>query len=147
MNKVILLGNLGEDPTVKQFENGNSVANFSLATSESYKDKNTGEWQNKTEWHKIAVFGNAVNYVFSYLTKGSKVLIEGKIQTRSWEQDGTTRYITEIIVPPYGGSIKRLDKNPANEGSQQQAPQQQRQQQPVAAAQDLQHNPEDDLPF
>ena len=149
MNKVILLGHLGDDPSVKQFDNGNSVANFSLATSESYKDKNTGEWQNKTEWHKVSVFGNTVNYVSKYLAKGSKVLIEGKIQTRSWEQDGVTKYITEIVVPPYGGSIKGLDKAPESNGQQQQAPQQQqqRQQQPTQAAATLAAIDEEDLPF
>lgn len=99
VNKVILVGNLGNDPEVKTMTNGQAVANLSLATSETWKDKNTGEDQERTEWHRVVCFRRLGEIAGEYLHKGSKVYIEGKIQTRSWDdQNGQKRYTTEIIA-------------------------------------------------
>lgn len=94
INKVLLIGNLGKDPETKEFDGGKTVTNFSLATSESYKDK-SGEWQERTEWHDITAWGGA-SMSAQRLSKGDTVFIEGKLQTRSWEQDGQKRYKTEV---------------------------------------------------
>lgn len=98
VNKVILVGNLGNDPEVRYMPNGNAVANVSLATSETWKDKNTGEQQEKTEWHRVVFFNRLAEIVEQYVKKGSKLYIEGRLQTRSWEQDGVKRYTTEIVA-------------------------------------------------
>ena len=99
VNKVILLGNLGRDPEVRNFPNGGKVANFSIATSETWKDRNTGERRERTEWHNISITNEAlVRVAEQYLKKGSKIYIEGQLQTRKWEQDGQTRYTTEIVA-------------------------------------------------
>jgi len=98
LNKVILIGNLGRDPEIRYSQQGLAVVNFSLATSESWTDKNTGERQDKTEWHKIVVFGKQAEVCEKYLSKGKQVYIEGRLQTRSWEKDGHTNYTTEIVV-------------------------------------------------
>ena len=97
VNKVILVGNLGKDPEVRHLENGTPVASFSIATSESYKDRNSGERVEKTEWHNIVLWRGLAEVAEKYLRKGSQVYIEGKLQTRSWEKDGVTRYTTEIV--------------------------------------------------
>ncbi len=99
VNKVILIGNLGKDPEVKYAANGNAVANITLATSESWKDKNTGEQVDKTEWHRVVFFRRMAEIAAEYLKKGSKVYIEGKLQTRKWQdQSGQDRYTTEIVA-------------------------------------------------
>lgn len=98
LNKAMLIGNVGQDPEIRHMPNGSAVANLSVATSETWKDKNTGDKQEKTEWHRVVVFGNLANIVESYVRKGSKLYIEGKIQTRSWEQDGAKKYSTEIVA-------------------------------------------------
>lgn len=98
INKVILVGNLGHSPDVKQLPDGNTVANISLATSERWKDKTTGEQQERTEWHRVVFFGRLAEIVDEYVKKGSKIYVEGKLQTRSWEKDGVKRYTTEIIA-------------------------------------------------
>ena len=98
INKAIILGNLGKDPEVKYMPNGTAVANFSIATSETWKDKAGGESQEKTEWHNCVAFGRLAEIIEQYVKKGSKVYCEGKIQTRSWEKDGVKRYTTEINV-------------------------------------------------
>ena len=99
VNKVILLGNLGKDPEVKYMPNGNAVANITLATSETWNDKSSGEKQEKTEWHRVVFFGKLAEIVGQYLKKGSKIYVEGKLQTRKWQgQDGQDRYTTEIIA-------------------------------------------------
>ncbi len=99
VNKVILIGNLGADPEVKYMPNGGAVANVTIATSESWKDKNTGEAQEKTEWHRVVFFRRIAEVVGEYLKKGSKVYIEGKLQTRKWQdQSGADRYTTEIVA-------------------------------------------------
>lgn len=97
VNKVILVGNVGNDPEFRVMPNGNGVANVSLATSETWKDKNTGAQQEKTEWHRVIFFNRLAEIVEQYVKKGSKLYIEGRLQTRSWEQDGVKRYTTEIV--------------------------------------------------
>ena len=98
INKAIIVGNLGQDPEIRYTPNGGAVANITVATSEQWKDKQTGEKQEKTEWHKVVFFGRLAEVVGEYLKKGSQVYIEGKIQTREWEKDGVKRYTTEIIA-------------------------------------------------
>jgi len=113
VNKVILVGNLGKDPEIRTLENGRKVANFSLATSESYKDRN-GERVERTEWHNIVFWGPVADVIERYVKKGSKLYVEGKLRTRSYEQDGVKKYITEID----GQSMTMLDsKGGADSGS------------------------------
>ena len=97
VNKVILVGRLGKEPEVRNLENGASVANFSIATSEVYKDKTTGERKESTEWHNIVLWRGLAEIAQKYLHKGDMIYIEGKLRTRSWEKDGVTRYTTEVI--------------------------------------------------
>jgi single-strand DNA-binding protein len=97
VNKVILVGNVGNDPEVRYMPNGNAVANISIATSDTWKDKTTGDQQEKTEWHRVVFFNRLAEIVEQYVKKGSKLYIEGRLQTRSWEQDGVKRYSTEIV--------------------------------------------------
>ena len=99
VNKVILIGNLGKDPEVRYMPNGNAVANVTLATSESWKDKNTGETQERTEWHRVVFFRKLAEIVGEYVKKGSKIYVEGRLQTRKWQdQSGQDRYTTEIVA-------------------------------------------------
>jgi single-strand DNA-binding protein len=99
VNKVILIGHLGADPETKSMPSGMSVANLSLATSESYKDKQTNEWQERTEWHRVAMFGRLAEIAGEYLRKGSQVYIEGRLRTRKWQdKQGNDRYSTEIVA-------------------------------------------------
>jgi single-strand DNA-binding protein len=98
INKVILVGNLGNDPEVRYMPNGNAVANISLATSDSWKDKTSGEQQEKTEWHRVVFFNRLAEIVEQYVKKGAKLYVEGRLQTRSWEQEGIKRYSTEIVA-------------------------------------------------
>lgn len=97
VNKVILVGRLGKDPEVRNLENGVSVANFTLATSESYKDKTTGEKKEVTEWHNIVLWRGIAEVAAKYLHKGDMIYVEGKLRTRSWEKEGVTRYTTEVV--------------------------------------------------
>ncbi|ADR22568.1 hypothetical protein MATR_35860 [Marivirga tractuosa] len=97
VNKVILIGNLGKDPEVRHLDNGASVANFSIATTETYKDRNSGERVDQTEWHNIVLWRGLAEVAEKYLKKGDSVYIEGKLRTRSWEKDGVTRYTTEVV--------------------------------------------------
>lgn len=98
LNKVMLIGRLGKDPELKYANNGNAIASFTMATSETWKDKGSGDKKEKTEWHRIVAFGKLGEICGKYLTKGKQIYIEGKLQTRTWEQDGVTRYTTEIVV-------------------------------------------------
>ncbi len=111
VNKVIIVGNLGRDPEVRTMQSGDKVANFSVATSERWKDRNTGEMQERTEWHRVVIFGRTAEVAEKYLRKGSKVYIEGQLQTRKWEdnQTGQERYTTEIAIRPYRGEMTMLD--------------------------------------
>lgn len=115
INKAILLGNLGNKPELKYSSNGSAICSLSVATSESWKDKNTGESKTTTEWHKVSVFGKLAEIAGQYLDKGSKVYIEGKIQTRKWQdKEGKDRYTTEIVVSGFGGVLKMLDNKGEN---------------------------------
>ncbi len=111
INKVILIGNLGRDPEVRAMQSGGKVCNLAIATSESWKDKNTGERKEKTEWHRVVLFNEAlVGLAERYLRKGSKVYIEGQLETRKWQdQNGQERYTTEIVLRPYKGELTFLD--------------------------------------
>ncbi len=111
VNKVILIGNLGADPEVRTFQNGGKVCNLRIATSETWKDRNTGERREKTEWHSVAIFQEGlVRVAEQYLKKGSKVYIEGKLQTRKWQdQSGQDRYSTEVVLQGIGGNLTMLD--------------------------------------
>jgi single-strand DNA-binding protein len=109
VNKVTIIGNLGKDPEVKSMQNGNKVCNMTVATSESWKDKSTGERKEKTEWHRVVIFGNLAEIAEKYLKKGSKVYVCGSLQTRSWEKDGAKQYTTEVVLQPFGGELVLLD--------------------------------------
>ena len=122
LNKVLLIGRLGADPEIKQMVNGKSVARLSLATSQSWKDKNTGEKKEKTEWHRIVVFNEGlVNVVKQYLKKGAQVYIEGQISTRKWkdEKSGQDKYSTEVIIQGYNSSLTMLGSGMKNDNSSQ----------------------------
>ena len=111
VNKVILIGNLGRDPEVRNFQNGGKVCNLRIATSETWKDRNTGERKERTEWHTVAIFSEPlVRVAEQYLKKGSKVYIEGQLETRKWQdQSGQDRYSTEVVLRPYRGELTLLD--------------------------------------
>ena len=111
VNKVILVGNLGRDPEVRQFQNGGKVCNLRVATSENWKDRNTGERREKTEWHSVAIFSEPLARIAEqYLRKGSKVYLEGQLETRKWQdQSGQDRYSTEVVLRPYKGELTLLD--------------------------------------
>lgn len=109
VNKVILVGTLGADPDVKYAANGNAIANLSVATSEEWNDKNTGQKQQKTEWHRVSIFGKLAEIAGQYLTKGSQVYLEGKLQTRKWQdQNGQDRYTTEVVLSGFDGNMQML---------------------------------------
>ncbi|NNE89132.1 MAG: single-stranded DNA-binding protein [Silicimonas sp.] len=118
VNKVILVGNLGRDPEVRTFQNGGKVCNLRIATSENWKDRNTGERREKTEWHSVAIFSEPLARVAEqYLKKGSKVYIEGQLETRKWQdQSGNDRYSTEVVLRPYTSTLTMLDGRGDNQG-------------------------------
>ncbi|WP_062770481.1 single-stranded DNA-binding protein [Sphingopyxis terrae] len=111
VNKVILIGNLGADPEIKSFQNGGKIANMRIATSESWKDKQTGEKKERTEWHNVVINGDGlVGVVERYLKKGSKIYVEGQLRTRKWQdKDGNDRYTTEVSIAGMGGKLVMLD--------------------------------------
>ena len=121
INKAILVGNVGKDPEIRSLNNGNQVASFSLATSETWRDKSSGERKEKTEWHRISVFQEGlVKVVNDYVRKGAKLYIEGKIETRKWtDNSGQERYTTEIVLSGFDGKLQMLDGR--NDGGQQRA--------------------------
>ncbi len=150
VNKVILIGNLGRDPEIRNTQDGREIANITIATSESWKDKNTGERKEKTEWHRVVIFNeNLVKVVKNYLKKGAKVYIEGALQTRKYtDKDGTEKYSTEIVLQGFNGSLtmldgKRDDAGSSDYGSQQSysAPQSNMASKPAAELMD------DEIPF
>lgn len=117
INKVILIGHIGQDPEIRAFQSGDKVASFSLATSESWKDKASGERKERTEWHKIVVFNQGlIKLCESYLAKGSKVYVEGQLETRNYDKDGVKHYTTEIVLRPYNGQITMLDGRKDSDG-------------------------------
>lgn len=138
VNRVILVGTLGQDPEVKYLTNGNAVCNLSLATSEQWKDKQSGEKKEKTEWHRVVMFGKVAEIAGEYCRKGSQVYIEGKLETREWEKDGVKRYTTEIKVDMQG-TMQLLGGKPSDGGNAAPRQQQSRPQQSQQAA------PPDDL--
>ena len=120
LNKVLLIGRLGADPEIKQMVNGKNVARLSLATSQSWKDKSTGEKKEKTEWHRVVIFNEGlVNIVQQYLKKGANIYIEGQLATRKWkdETSGQDKYSTEIVLQGYNSSLTMLDSKSRNENS------------------------------
>ncbi|UWQ73085.1 single-stranded DNA-binding protein [Leisingera sp. M658] len=120
LNKVMLIGNLGRDPEVRSFQNGGKVCNLRIATSENWKDRNTGERRERTEWHSVAIFSEGlVRVAEQYLRKGSKVYIEGQLQTRKWQdQSGQDRYSTEIVLQGFGSTLTMLDGRGEGGGGQ-----------------------------
>ncbi len=144
VNKAILIGNLGKDPDVRYAPNGDAITNITIATTESYKDK-SGEKQEKTEWHKVAFFGKLAQIAGEYLKKGSQVYVEGRIQTRKWQdKDGQDRYTTEIVadrMQTLGGRGEAQERPPAQHHERQQP--QRPAQQPKGAFDDM----DDDIPF
>jgi single-strand DNA-binding protein len=114
VNKVIIIGNLGRDPEVRSFQNGGKVCNLSVATSETWRDRNSGERREKTEWHRVAIFNERLaDLAQQYLRKGSKVYLEGQLETRKWQdQSGQDRYSTEVVLRPYKGEMTFLDGGP-----------------------------------
>ncbi|EJG1692679.1 single-stranded DNA-binding protein [Vibrio parahaemolyticus] len=171
INKVILVGNLGNDPEIRYMPNGGAVANITIATSESWRDKATGEQREKTEWHRVVLFGKLAEVAGEYLRKGSQVYVEGQLQTRKWQdQSGQDRYSTEVVVQGFNGVMQMLGGRaqggaPAMGGQQQQqggwgqpqqpaqqqynAPQQQQQapQQPLQQYNEPPMDFDDDIPF
>lgn len=119
VNKVILVGNLGNDPEVRAMQSGDKVVNLSVATSESWKDKATGERKENTQWHRVVIFNQGlVNVCQNYLKKGSKVYIEGQLETRKWtDQSGVEKYSTEVVLRPYRGELTMLDSKGGGGGS------------------------------
>ncbi|EHR5466052.1 single-stranded DNA-binding protein [Vibrio parahaemolyticus] len=163
INKVILVGNLGQDPEVRYMPNGGAVANITIATSDQWRDKATGEPREKTEWHRVVLFGKLAEVAGEYLKKGSQVYIEGQLQTRKWQdQSGVDRYSTEVVVQGFNGVMQMLGSRPQNphaggwgQPQQPQHPQQQQQQyrgpQQQQAPQQQYNEPpmdfDDDIPF
>lgn len=153
VNKVILIGNLGQDPEVRYMPNGGAVCNITLATSETWKDKNSGESQERTEWHRVVMFRRLAEVAGEYLKKGSKVFIEGKLQTRKWQdQQGQDRYTTEIVadnmqmLDSRGGSADFAPSGPRQAASSQPAPQSASHSAPQSSA-PVNDSFEDDIPF
>lgn len=150
VNRVILVGNCGDEPSIRYMPNGNAVATVSLATSDTWKDKNTGEPQERTEWHRVVFFGKIAEIVGQYVHKGSKLYVEGRLVTRKWtDQQGIERYTTEIVVD-MGGTMQLLDSRqdqPQQQASQQQAQQNRPQQNQQAAAPDYNEFDDESIPF
>lgn len=155
INKVILIGNVGGNPDVRYLPNGNAVTNLTLATSDSWKDKQSGQIQERTEWHRVSLFGKIAEIAGQYLVKGSKIYIEGRLQTREWEKDGVKRYTTEIVVD-MSGTLQMLDSRGDGQGDKpaqsKQRPQQQLPTHTTNAHANMQPEPnydsfDDDIPF
>lgn len=142
INKVIIVGNLGRDPEIRQTQDGMKIANFSVATSESWKDKNTGERRDKTEWHRVVIMNDRLSEIVEkYVKKGSKVYVEGQLQTRKWtDQSGMERYTTEILLSRFKGELHLLDSRGADMNDQQ--PQESYNDMPSFS-----NNIDDDVPF
>ena len=151
VNKVILVGNVGNDPEVRYMPNGNAVANISLATSDSWKDKTSGEQQEKTEWHRVVFFNRLAEIVEQYVKKGSKLYVEGRLQTRSWEQEGVKRYSTEIVASEMQMLDGRAGPQEMNDnafGQSQRSPEPSQSEGQSKAAQPANFdNFDDDIPF
>lgn len=147
--RVIICGNVGKDPEIKSFTNGGKIANFSIATSETWKDKQTGEKKERTEWHRISVKDIKLieNVVEKYVKKGGTVLIEGKLETRDWEKDGVKHYTTEVVLKPFDGSLTLMGSKKQSGDAAQSGPvatPAALQSGPAAGAADF---PDDEIPF
>ena len=150
LNKALLIGRLGADPEIKQMVNGKSVARLSLATSQSWKDKNTGEKKEKTEWHRIVVFNEGlINVVQQYLKKGAQVYIEGQLSTRKWkdEKSGQDKYSTEVIIQGYNSSLTMLGGSGGSGSSASDSSSQQISKNPDDSSQVSQNDLDDEIPF
>ena len=153
LNKVMLIGNLGRDPEIRYSQQGMAMVNFSIATTERWTDKNTGDRQERTEWHRIVVFGKQAETCEKYLSKGSSIYIEGRLQTRSWEKDGQTNYTTEVVATNFQFLGGRSDNQSQGGGGYQQnstQPQNNQYQQPTNPGMTgggQQPIPDDDIPF
>lgn len=150
VNKVILVGNLGQDPEVRYMPSGGAVANITLATSESWRDKATGEMKEQTEWHRVVLFGKLAEVAGEYLRKGSQIYIEGQLRTRKWtDQAGAEKYTTEIVVN-VGGTMQMLGGRPSN-GANNPTPKTSQQQSQNPPASPASNEPpmdfDDDIPF
>ncbi len=146
VNKVIIIGNVGKDPEIRQMQDGFKIANFSIATSESWKDKNSGERKEKTEWHRIVVMNERLSEIVEkYVRKGSKLYVEGQLQTRKWtDQSGMDRYTTEVVIGRFKGEITLLDSRNSGggfDGASQSQPQQSYSEPEIPASID------DEMPF
>lgn len=147
INKVILVGNVGQDPEIRSTQDGREIANFSLATSESWKDKNSGEKRDKTEWHRVVIFSQGlVGITKNYVKKGSKLYLEGQLQTRKWtDNQGVEKYTTEIVLQNYNSSLQLLDSRGGSNDAQF-APQQSQQQSSSSNNFAVEEN-DDEIPF
>lgn len=140
VNRVTLLGNVGKDPEIRRTQNGDPIANLSIATSDKWTDKQTGEVREKTEWHRVVIFGPLAGVAEKYVRKGSKLYVEGQLQTRKWQdQQGQDRYSTEVVLNNFGATLVLLDKANGQDGGTQQRAQTQTQ----TTAQEMQ----DEVPF
>ncbi|MBI6188706.1 single-stranded DNA-binding protein [Providencia rettgeri] len=146
--KVILIGHLGQDPEIRYMPNGGAIANLTLATSESWRDKQSGEMREKTEWHRVIIFGKLAEVAGEYLKKGSQIYIEGSLQTRKWQdQSGQDRYTTEVVVN-IGGSMQMLGGNGnSNQAGSQQSARQPQQSQQQAPQNEPPMDWDDNIPF
>ena len=142
MNRVTIMGRVGKEPEIRTFQNGDKVANFSIATSEKWTDKSSGEKKEKTEWHNIAITGPAVGVIEKYVHKGDQILVEGSLQTRKWQdQSGADKYATEVAVKAFGGAVHLIGGNKG--GGDQGEPQSGGQQQNPGKRSDM----DDEIPF
>ena len=149
VNKVILLGNIGKDPDVKAMQSGSKLATFSIATSKRWKDKQTQEFKDKTEWHRVVVFGDGlVDIVEKYVKKGSKIYIEGELQTRKWaDQQGNDRYTTEIVLQGFNSTLTLLDSKNSSSSSSEKSIENVPDNQAADASSESDSSIEDDIPF
>ena len=149
VNKVILIGNLGRDPEVRDFANGGKVCNLRIATSETWKDRNTGERRERTEWHQVAIFAEGLaNIASQYLKKGSKVYIEGQLETRKWQdQQGQDRYSTEVVLRPYKGELTLLDGRSGGDAGQADQGAQAQSNGGASQTSNTSHDMDDEIPF
>jgi len=149
INKVILVGNLGRDPEIRSTQDGREIANLAIATSESWKDKNSGERKEKTEWHRVVIFNEGlVKVAKSYLKKGAKVYIEGQLQTRKWtDKDGQEKYSTEVVLQNYNGNLTMLDSKRDGSSSEDSGYNQQSHSQPAQSAPKATELLDDEIPF
>ena len=147
LNKVMLIGNLGADPVIRQTQEGKRLAQLSLATSESWKDKSTGEKKEKTSWHRIVIFNDGLaGVVESYLKKGSKIFVEGQLQTRKYnDANGVEKYTTEVVLGNYNGNLTMLDSRGAGDSSLSSEPEMNQDMQQSSAPDDL--DIDDEIPF